>query len=1089
MNTFPVPDNEKERLNALQEYEILNSLNEEEYDRITELASLICDVPISIVSLIDDNRQWFKSKVGLDVSETPRELAFCQYSIMNKTIFEVEDAKLDDRFKDNPLVTGNPDIRFYAGAPLVDPNGYGLGSLCVIDRSPRKLTSAQRRSLQLLAAQVVTLIIERKQKKELVLTQLKLKASEEKLRLFFENSPGLMCTHDLDGKFLTVNNAGARMLGYTKEEITSMTLFQIVAQENHPLLNQYLEEIKSKGFYKGQMITIHKLGHPLIWMYDNVIAQMPGQNNYVIGNATDITDKYYLEKELRFTKEMLEQTNKVAQVGGWEVDVIKQKIYWSSVTKEIHGVAQNFEPDLNQGLSFYKEGESRDLISAAVELGISEGKGWDLELQLINAQGMELWVRAIGNAQLENGKCIRLYGTFQNINEKKKADLEIYRSKKLLDDVLQSASEVSIIATDPDGLITVFNSGAERLLGYKAGDMIGKATPAIIHIEQEIINRRQELQEELGYPIEGFRVFTEKPEKFGSEQHEWTYVKKDGSRLLVSLVITAIRNETNSIIGYLGIGTDITERNKFEKALVTEKARLNSFVEHAPAAVAMLDKNMCYVAVSNRWLEDYGLKGQQLKGTSHYSIFPPLSMEVKELHERVLHGAIEKKDEDVYHVPSTGKDIYLRWEMRPWYLFDGNIGGIMIFTQDITATILHREELKVAKSLAEQASVAKSEFLANMSHEIRTPLNGVIGFTDLLLKTKLDDTQTQYISIIHQSANILMSIINDILDYSKLEVGKLNLESEKCDLYELCHQAINIISYQVNLKGLIMELNIPPEISPFIYTDSIRLKQVLINLLSNAVKFTEKGNISLKIEKMSDDNNKVGLRFSVLDTGIGIKPENQLKIFEAFNQEDVSTTKKYGGTGLGLPICNKILSLMGSRIQLESKPGQGSCFYFDLNLQVESDTGKKPTGQTSNKIYLTKKNIVALLAEDNAVNMLLIKTIIRRIAPMAQILEAKNGLEALAHCESIWPDIIFMDIQMPEMNGYDATVRIREMEKEQSKKHTPIIALTAGSLRSEKEKCLKVGMNDFVLKPVIEATIANVVRKWLDDEPEHFDLH
>ena len=1088
VSTIHYPENEAERLKALQNYEILNTLNEEEYDRITKLASLICNVPISLVTLIDEKRQWFKSKVGLDITETPREIAFCQYSIINNTVLEVEDTRLDDRFKDNPFVTGDGNIRFYAGVPLVDPNGYALGTLCVIDRNPGKLTSVQRESLQLLAGQVVTLITERKQKQELEKTQLKLAASEEKFRLFFENSSGLMYTHDLEGKFHTVNAAGARILGYTKEEITSMSLYDIVPNGYHYQLTQYLQDLKTTGSCKGQMRTMHKLGHPLVWSYDNVIENMHGLNNYVIGNATDITDKYFLEKDLRRTKEMLEQTNQVARVGGWEININKQKAYWTSVAKEILGVQHDFEPDSNQWISFCKEGESRDLITAAVELGIAEGKGWDIEVELINAKGQELWVRVIGNAQLKNGKCKRLYGTLQNINDKKKADLEISRSKKLLDDVLQSASEVSIIATDPNGLITLFNSGSERLLGYSANEMIGKVTPAILHVHQEIVDRSKVLQEEFGYPIEGFRVFTEKPEKFGSEQHEWTYVKKDGSTLMVSLVVNAIRNELNQIIGYLGIATDITERKKFESALITEKARLNSFVEYAPAAVAMLDKDLHYVAVSNRWKEDYGVTGRQIIGAHHYSFFPPLSMEAKDRHQRILQGAIEKKEEDIYHSPHTGKDVYIRWEMRPWYLFDGSIGGIMIFTQDITAAVLHREEIKIAQSLAEQASVAKSEFLANMSHEIRTPLNGVIGFADLLLRTNLDSTQTQYLSIITQSANILLSLLNDILDYSKLEVNKLVLEIEKCNVHELCEQAINIIAYQVKSKGLSMELAISPEIPPFIFTDSIRLKQILINLLSNAAKFTEKGTVSLKIEKRSGDASKMDLRFSVQDTGIGIKPENQSKIFEAFSQEDVSTTKKYGGTGLGLAICNKILSLMGSNIQLESKAGEGSCFYFDVCLEVENEVQENTIVQAIQEINLKKNNVIALLAEDNPVNMLLIKTIVKKICPTAQILQAKNGLEAIKHCESNWPDIIFMDIQMPEMNGYNATVEIRKMQQEHSKKHVPIIALTAGSLRSERDKCLKIGMDDFVLKPVIQSTIARAISRWLDDVPKPLQL-
>lgn len=1312
---------ENDRVDALRNYEILDSVSEEEFDRITELASIICDVPISVVSLVDDKRQWFKSKVGLSISETDRKVAFCDHAIREHGLMEVSDVSKDIRFQDNPFVTGEAQIRFYAGQPLIDSNGFALGTLCVLDNKPRTLTESQKRALQLLATEVMTLIVERRQKAELrnfeSLFQLSndlicvagvngffkkvnpafenvlgwdketllntsfcdlvhpddlditreqinrlaaglstinfnhrfrdasggyktlqwvatpepstgnlfaiardvskekdkerlLILSEQRARVFFENSQGFMCTHDLNGKFLSVNSAGAAILGYTREEILTMSLFDIIPASRHNNLREYLSRVVMEGQDQGQMVTYGKNGDYRIWMYNNILERDSAGQVYIIGNAVDITERHLLEQDLLETKEILERTNRVARVGGWEMDAVNKTISWTAITREIHGVEPSYEPILDTAIRFYKKGESRDKIMSAVTKAIDHGEPWDLELQIVNQKGIEVWVRSLGYSEFEEGVCKRIFGTFQDIDQTKRAELELFSSQKLLNDVLQSASEISIIALNINGEITVFNKGAEKMLGYTAEEMLGKQ-PMLIHSEQELEKRSEELSQDLGYPIRGFRSIVGMAETEGLEKREWTYYCRDGGARTVMLVVTPIRDINEQIEGFLCIGTDVTERRLIELALITEKARLTAFVEHAPAAVAMLDNDMRYIAVSNRWLEDYRMNGRNIIGASHYDVFQGLDEVSRQRHQRVLNGSIERKEEDVIYIAEDPRPQYLTWEMRPWYQYDGKVGGMMIFTQNITSIILQRNELEVAKRHAEQANEAKSEFLANMSHEIRTPLNGVIGFTDLVLKTKLNETQLQYLNIVNQSANALLSIINDILDFSKIEAGKLELEIEKCDLYELSGEATDIISYQVQAKGLEMLLNISPDLPRFIYADSVRLKQVLVNLLSNASKFTEKGEIELKIEPVTVHENHTTIRFSVRDTGIGIKPEKQGKIFEAFSQEDGSTTKKYGGTGLGLTITNRLLDMMSSTLHLDSTPGIGSCFYFEIMfdseqgeaivwdnldnirsalivddnennriilaqtlrlknirateakngfeaLQLLADGGTydvilmdyqmpymdgletirkiresfSPSAQelpiillhsSSNdstmikaseelqvsqrvvkpikmqEIYyalsrLHQKNVdlpsektsdseitgghlTVLVAEDNAVNMLLARTIVNKIAPGFNLLEASNGRQALEICKSQRPDLILMDVQMPEMNGYEATKAIRALDHSP---RIPIIALTAGNVKGEREKCLAAGMDDFLVKPIVEADISAALYKWLE---------
>ncbi len=1307
MNTPHLDHKESERLEALKSYHILDTLSEDDYDRLTQLASLICDTPISLVSLLDDKRQWFKSRTGLAVTETPREYAFCAHTIQNPgSFFEIEDAEKDARFINNPLVTGDPNIRFYAGYPLVDPSGHALGTLCVIDRKPRKLTDNQHKALQLLAEEVMSLILGKREQEKLEnfeklfkfsndliciagtdgyfkkinpsfnallgwddkyvlqnpffalihpddrqsteneiaklalgentinftnrfltnngsykilqwvatpepstgslfaiardITEEKnkeeqIRVSENKFRSFFEYSQGLMCTHDMKGKFLTVNKSGASLLGYTTEDVLQMSLFDIVPSKHHPALQYYLHEIDTTGRSNGLMTTCHKDGSIRVWLYNNTTETNLDGSRYVIGNSIDITDRMQLEHDLNRTKQILEQTNTIAKVGAWEVLVEKQIIFWSSVTKEIHEVETDYAPSLATSLAFYKEGESRDKITQAVNEAIANGTSWDLELEIITAKGNEKWVRAQGKAEMDKGKCKRLYGAFQDIDEQKRTKLALEASENKYRAFFDISPVGIAINRHIDGKFIDGNKALYRMIGYTEEEYRKLSHHDVTPAKYD----DDEMKHRISLTVH---------KRYGPYEKEYTH--KDGH--IVPVLLNGIRfTATNGEEHVYSVIQDISERKQAEKAVIVEKSRLSSFVEHAPAAVAMLDLNMNYVAASNRWLEEFNLVGKNVIGLSHYEIVPDTSDQWKAIHQRCLGGAVEKNEEDRWRPNGWDHDQYSRWEVRPWYLFDGSIGGIMMFTQDITEICMQREELKTAKKQAEQASIAKSEFLASMSHEIRTPLNGVIGFTDLILKTKLDETQQQYLSIVNQSANALLSIINDILDFSKIEAGKLELEIEKYDLYEIGSQAADIISYQVKSKDLEMLLNISTELPRFIWTDAVRLKQVLINLLSNASKFTEKGEIELKIEALSDPTqNEIIIRFEVRDTGIGIHADKQKKIFQAFSQEDGSVTRKYGGTGLGLTISNKLLALMGSSLHLKSSPGKGSTFYFDLTLQAEQgklnqwenissikkvlivddnennrtiliqmllledihadiarngiealqilESGKqydvilmdfnmpimdgletiekirenfyttaeqqpimllssssdddtvikkcdeldvslrlvKPIKmqelyrslsrlakrkdkqefiqeETQSKINLDK--IRVLIAEDGEVNMLLAKTIIKRIAPNSIIIEAADGALAVAVCKKQLPDIIFMDIQMPEMNGYEATKRIRSLQKNI---HIPIIAITAGTVKGEREKCISAGMDDFISKPIVENTVAQVFSKW-----------
>jgi len=520
---------------------------------------------------------------------------------------------------------------------------------------------------------------------------------------------------------------------------------------------------------------------------------------------------------------------------------------------------------------------------------------------------------------------------------------------------------------------------------------------------------------------------------------------------------------------------DITAQKHAEEELAHERNLLRTLIDTAPDLIYIKDSRGRFL-VANRALA--GLLGvsspEALLGKTDFDCYPQqLAESLRADDQRIMNSGEALINHEESTIDSFGKVNWVLTTKVPLRDSGGSIMGLMSVSRNITSRKQAEKELEKARDAAEAASRAKGEFLANMSHEIRTPLNGILGMTELALDTALDSEQREYLEAVKLSSDSLLNVVNDILDFSKIEAGKLELTPEDFDPRAQLHEVVKLMTVPARLKGLRLASHAAPDVPRLIHGDPARLRQIVLNLVGNAVKFTEQGEVLVEVFREAENAGEATLHFVVRDTGIGIAGPKQRAIFEAFVQADGSTTRRFGGTGLGLTISSRLVQMMGGRIWVESEEGQGSRFHFTARFAVPPVRRPEPEGEivgvvsTGNGDGLARRQrphgARILLAEDNGVNRIFIVRLLEKHGySVATAVDGRDALEAFAKCHF---DLVLMDVQMPGMDGLEATAAIREVEKESSL-HVPIVALTAHALKGDRERCLAAGMDGYLSKPV-----------------------
>ena len=867
-----------------------------------------------------------------------------------------------------------------------------------------------------------------------------------------------------DGTIVDVNDAFMAISGYTREEVIGVQ-HNIINSGHHPaeFWVDMWATIRAGRPWHGEVCNRAKDGS-LYWV-DSLVAPFVDDTGAItryVSIRTDITPRKLAQAALERTQQTLQMTNEAARIGTWSLDWASKAMEWSSVTRDIHEVPADFVVTLDDALAFYPPGH-QVRVRAGIEQAVESGKTWDLETQILTHTGQRRWTRSSGAAEFIDGVCVRLFGTFQDIEEAKQRELELEAGRLRLERIIEG-TQAGTWEWDIQTGATVFNETWAQMVGYQLQELQPTTIETWVNFSHpdDLPASNAALEKHFSGEVATYSHVGRMRHRDG----RWRWVQDTGR-------VISYTPDGKPLKMY-GTHIDITALKHAEESAAESERILRSAIEALDQGFALFDPQDRLVMCNEQYrqfrpstahaiVEGATFEDIIRAGVAVGEISAAVGREEEWVQERLAQHRMPETD----MVQKNAHGQVFRIIERT--TADGYRVG---FRVDVTELVQARED-------AEAASSAKSQFVANMSHEIRTPMNAILGMLHLLQTTDLSARQKDYAEKSESAAKSLLGILNDILDFSKVEAGKLELDPEPFSFDKLVRDLATIYSSNLKTKQLELLFDVDRAIPKVLIGDSLRLQQVLINLGGNSIKFTAQGEVMLRVkleaQLIHEDHEEVLLNFELHDTGIGISPEAQAKIFSGFSQAESSTARKYGGTGLGLAISQRLVKLMGGELKVSSVQGEGSTFYFSLPFRIPTDIPTEFIPRDRSEL----NGLKALVVDDNLVAQQVMTGMLQSLSWSSMAAEGPEDALALVEnglLDSHKPfDVVFVDWHMPGMDGLTLAAKIRQLHGEGPQPLIVMVTANGRDLLQNQTEERKDLLDGFLVKPVTGSMLYDAV--------------